>query len=220
MEYREDDFLQLSGIQHFAFCRRQWALVHIEQQWADNLRTVEGNIMHERAHQGELREKRGDVIISRGMGVFSRQLGLNGICDVVEFHKDHNGIELFGEEGKYKVIPVEYKRGLPKEGDEDILQLVAQAICLEEMLACTIDFGFIYYGERRRRTEVDIDEHLRERVKKCCDEMHRLYERKYTPKVKTTKKCNACSLKDICMPRLCKNRSAKDYIEAMVKGGE
>lgn len=220
MEYREEDFLQLSGIQHFAFCRRQWALIHIEQQWADNLRTVEGNIMHERAHQDESREKRGDVIISRGMAVFSRQLGINGVCDVVEFHREPDGIELFGEEGRYQAIPVEYKRGLPKESDEDKFQLAAQAICLEEMLACTVSFGYIYYGETRRRTEVDINEQLREKVKECCNEMHRLYEKRYTPKVKTSKRCNACSLRDICIPRLCGNRSAKEYIETMVKGGK
>jgi len=218
MEYKEEDFLMLSGIQHFTFCRRQWALIHIEQQWADNLRTVEGNIMHENAHNGELREKRGNTVISRGMAVFSRRLGINGICDVVEFHKSKNGIELHGLEDKYDVVPIEYKKGKPKENDADVLQLVAQAMCLEEMLVCDIKKGFLYYGEQKRRTVVDISDELREKVQSCCMEMHQLYDRRHTPKVKISKACNACSMKDICLPKLCKNRSAEKYINDMIKG--
>lgn len=220
MEYREDDFLMLSGIQHFAFCRRQWALIHIEQQWAENLRTVEGNILHKRAHEGELREKREDIIISRGMAVFSRSLGVNGVCDVVEFHRTEGGIDIFGLEGTYSVVPVEYKKGKPEENDADILQLVAQAICLEEMLLCKIPKAYLYYGENRRRTSVDITDELRAKVRTCCEEMHDLYNRKHTPKVKTTKACNACSLKEICLPKLCKDKSAEKYISDIIKGGD
>lgn len=218
MEYREDDFLMLSGIQHFVFCRRQWALIHIEQQWADNLRTVEGNIMHENAHNGAKREKRGSTIISRDMSVFSRRLGINGICDVVEFHKTTDGISVHGLEGKYNVVPIEYKKGKPKEHDADELQLTAQAMCLEEMLACNIKKGYLYYGEPKRRTEVEFSGELREKVESCCMEMHQMYERRYTPKVRTSKACNACSLKDLCLPKLCKGRSAEAYINDMIKG--
>ncbi|WP_066716732.1 CRISPR-associated protein Cas4 [Clostridium sp. Marseille-P299] len=216
MMYEEDDYLNLSGIQHFEFCRRQWALIHIEQQWAENLRTVEGDLFHNRAHNGNITEKRGDIIISRGMAVYSRSLGINGVCDVVEFHKDENGIKLHGKRGLYKVYPVEYKKGEPKENDVDILQLVAQVICLEEMLCCEINMGYLYYGETRHRIEVKIDNTLREKVVKTFKEMHEIYERRYTPKVKLTKSCNACSLKDICIPKLCKNKSAKKYIESKI----
>lgn len=87
-EYREDEFLMLSGIQHFSFCRRQWALIHIEQQWKENYFTIDGNIMHENAHDGTFQEKRGNVLITRGMPVFSRTLGVSGVCDVVEFQKE------------------------------------------------------------------------------------------------------------------------------------
>ena len=211
--FAEDDFLMLSGIQHFVFCRRQWALIHIEQQWQENLRTVEGNILHKKAHEGLSSEKRKDIITSRGMRVFSKELGITGVCDVVEFYRDdQNGVELYGREGKYLVIPVEYKRGAPKENDADILQLVAQGICLEEMLCCEIDVGYLYYGEIRRRIEVDFDDSLRRRTKEIFAEMHQHYSRKYTPKVKVTKACNACSLKDLCIPKLCKNKSVKAYI--------
>lgn len=220
MEYREEDFLMLSGIQHFVFCRRQWALIHIEQQWKENIHTVEGNILHENAHNGMLREKRGNVIISRGMSVFSRTLGVRGICDVVEFHESEKGICLHGVKGLYDVVPVEYKKGRPKEHVADVLQLAAQAICLEEMFVCSIRKGYLYYGENRRRTEVDITHDIRDKVMQCCSEMHSLYDRRHTPKVKTGKTCSACSVKDLCLPKLCRNKSVSSYIEKMTKEGE
>lgn len=217
MAYREEDFLSLSGIQHFAFCRRQWALIHIEQQWQENLRTVEGKILHEKAHDNLLKEKRGNVIISRGMAVFSNALGINGVCDVVELHKDKEGVSIFGREGLFKMFPVEYKRGKPKEDDIDILQLTAQAICLEEMLNCKISTGYMFYGETNHRMKVEITADLKNRVAEICKEMHQIYERRYTPKVKLSKKCKACSLAEICMPKLCKNLSVSDYIERSLR---
>lgn len=162
MDYKEEDYLMLSGIQHFSFCRRQWALIHIEQQWDENLRTVEGNLFHRKAHDGYSSEKRKNVIISRGMPVFSRTMGVSGICDIVEFHRDdRNGIHLYGREGMYRVYPVEYKKGQPKEDEADILQMAAQAMCLEEMLACSIEKGYLFYGEIRRRIEVPLEETIR-----------------------------------------------------------
>ena len=133
MIYREEDFLQLSGLQHFAFCRRQWALIHIEQQWRENLRTVEGDLLHRRAHDEQARERRGDILILRGLSVASAALGISGKCDVVEFRADPGGISLRGEEGLWVPFPVEYKRGSPKPHRADELQLCAQAMCLEKM---------------------------------------------------------------------------------------
>ena len=98
MEYCEDEFLQLSGIQHFCFCRRQWALIHIENQWQENVRTIEGNIIHERCHDGGFIEKRGNLLITRSLSIFSRRLGVSGQCDVVEFSKTENGCTLYGRE--------------------------------------------------------------------------------------------------------------------------
>ena len=112
--YNEEDFLQLSGIQHFAFCRRQWALAYIELQWLENVRTVEGRLLHEKAHDSSIKEKRGELIITRALPVHSRELGISGECDVVEFHKAEEGISLSGREGKYKVVPIEYKKGIPQ----------------------------------------------------------------------------------------------------------
>lgn len=210
--YSEDEYLLLSGIQHFVFCRRQWALIHIEQQWEENYRTVDGNIMHRNVHDSGFHEKRGDVITARAMAVSSSRLGVSGECDVVEFHKNVNGTEIFGLDGKYNVIPIEYKRGEPKEDDCDIMQLTAQAMCLEDMLCCEVSYGYLYYGETRHRIKVDFNVELRERTEKIIDEMHSLYKSKHTPKVKRTKACNACSLKDMCLPIICGNLSAHDYI--------
>lgn len=213
MEYQEENYLSLSGIQHFEFCRRQWALIHIEQQWQENVRTLEGQFLHEKVHNEDRPEKRGNIIISRSVPVFSRILGVSGICDVVEFHLVEDGINIYGREGLYRPIPVEYKRGKPKKNDADNMQLCAQALCLEEMLLCNIDFGYLYYGEIQQRSMVIFDDRLREKVRKAFKEMHQLYERRYTPKVKMTKSCKACSLMDICIPKLYSCMPVNTYIK-------
>lgn len=215
--YIEDEYLALSGIQHFVFCPRQWALIHIEQQWKENLLTVEGGFLHERVHT-ETATKAGNI--SRGMAVFSHELGIYGVCDAVEFHEDCEGIAITGRRGKFLPVPVEYKRGRPKEHDADVLQLCAQAICLEEMLLCHIEKGYLFYGETRRRMEAVFSEQLRQRVTNSFAEMHRLYARGHTPKVKRSKQCGACSLEDFCMPNLGKNKSAKDYIDIKLREDE
>ena len=143
---KEENFLQLSGLQHFAFCRRQWALIHVEGQWAENLRTVEGSIMHTRAHDEKQRERRGDTLVLRDLPVFSPTLGVSGKCDVVEFRADPGGVPLQGEAGLWLPYPVEYKRGSPKSHDADRLQLCCQAMCLEEMLCCSVLEGSLFYG--------------------------------------------------------------------------
>ena len=218
--YEEDEFLQLSGIQHFAFCRRQWALAYIELQWQENVRTVEGRLLHERTHDTSIREKRGELLVVRAMPVHSREMGVSGECDVVEFYRSEDGVALSGREGRYIAVPVEYKRGKPKTDDVDALQLAAQALCLEEMLCCDIPYGYLYYGETRHREKIEFTSLLREKVKNMFAEMHKYYRQRYTPKVKWSKSCNACSLKDVCMPVLNKNISAARYIETRLKEEE
>ena len=202
MIYSEEDFLQLSGLQHFRFCRRQWALIHIENQWAENYRTTDGAILHENAHDGAFTESRGDLLITRDMRVFSRTLGVSGACDVLEFRRGEIGISLKEREGLWQPYPVEYKRGKPKAGTEDALQLCGQAMCLEEMLCCEIPQGALYYGEPHA----------------LLAEMHDLYRRGRTPKVKPTKGCNACSLKELCLPKLMRGKSAATYLRGAMEG--
>lgn len=139
--YLEEQYLLLSGIQHFVFCRRQWALIHIEQQWAENYQTTAGELMHKKAHDEGSFEKRGDILTVRGLRISSRGLGMSGQCDVVEFHRKENGAELFGYEGKWNPVPIEYKHGTVKEEGSDEAQLCAQAICLEEMFQTDIREG-------------------------------------------------------------------------------
>lgn len=217
MDYNEESYLQLAGLQHFVFCRRQWALIHLEQQWQENLRTIEGNILHEKAHDRDSEELRGDRLIVRGMAIHSRTLGISGACDVVEFQQTPTGVPLHGREGIWKPYPVEYKRGTSKIHDADRLQLCAQAMCLEEMLCCTVESGALFYGETRRREQVIFAEELREQVRTYLTEMHALYQRGYTPKVKPSKSCNACSLRELCLPKLCRRKSAKEYLRARVE---
>lgn len=218
--YSEEDYLMLSGIQHFAFCRKQWALIHIEQQWAENYRTTAGELMHKRAHDESSFEKRGELLIVRGLRISSRELGVSGQCDIVEFHQDENGAGLFGYDGKWKPVPVEYKHGAPKGNNADELQLCAQAICLEEMFQTSIPDGYLFYGENRRRSYVEFTENLREEVKKTTKEMHDLFRRGYTPNVKPTKQCKACSLENLCVPKLQKVMKVREYIEKSIKTNE
>jgi CRISPR-associated exonuclease Cas4 len=205
-DYPHDAWLPLSGIQHFVFCRRQWALIHVERVWQENALTAEGRILHERADDPFFTEKRKDVIIARAVPVASPALGLSGLCDVVEFTRltagEPAGVELPRREGRWQPAPVEYKRGRPKRDPCDEAQVCAQAMCLEEMLACAIPRGYLYYGETRHREPVELTEELRELVQKAAREMHGYFERGYTPRVKPSKACQSCSLADTCLPNL------------------
>ena len=168
--------------------------------------------MHKKAHDYSSAEKRGKLIIMRGLRVFSRKLGITGQCDIVEFHQSETGIAVRGFDEKWIPTPIEYKRGNAKVGDEDAVQLCAQAICLEEMLLTEITKGYLFYGETKRRTEVSFDKELRNHVEAICAEMHSMFERGYTPKVKTSRKCTACSLKNLCLPKLNKSMDVDKYI--------
>jgi CRISPR-associated exonuclease Cas4 len=217
MDVPEQEELQMSGIQHFCFCRRQWALIHIEQQWTENLRTAEGRLEHDRAHDESFVEKRGNLILLRGMRVRSQRLGLSGCCDVVEFRADPNGVTLNGWDGRWTPMPVEYKHGRSKENDADRLQLCAQAMALEEMLVCEVPRGALFYEETRRREIVELTEDLRRKTQDMAEEMHRYFARGYTPKVKTGTFCNACSLKELCLPKLCGKLNARTYIQSYLE---
>ncbi|MGM9624318.1 MAG: CRISPR-associated protein Cas4 [Eubacteriales bacterium] len=216
----ESDLL-ISGLQHFSFCRRQWALIHIEQQWSDNYLTVDGSLLHDKADDPYFTEKRGGLLISRALPVRSYRYGITGTCDIVEFREDKNGVCIAGRDGTWLPTPVEYKRGKPKEIDADRLQLCAQAICLEEMLCCpNIQTAYLYYMETKRREAVELDETLRNEVTNMLIEMRAMYDRGYTPKVKQSAKCRSCSLADICLPKLQKYRSAEEYTKYIWKDGD
>lgn len=217
-EYTPDELLPLSGIQHFLFCRRQWALIHVEMQWQDNLLTVEGKQLHERVDDPFFVETRRDVVISRSVPVASYTLGLSGICDVVEFTRASEGVRLPGRDGFYLPAPVEYKRGSPKREPVDEAQLCAQAMCLEDMLAVAIPRGYLYYGKTRRREPVELTGELRRLVRDAAAEMHDYMARGYTPRVKVSKACRSCSLADTCLPAMqASAASAAAYIRRQIE---
>ena len=210
--YTDEEFLALSGIQHFAFCRRQWALIHIERRWQENYLTASGQMMHQRAHNEEIRERRGELLTVRGLFVRSSELGLSGVCDIVEFRQDERGVPLSGEDGTWLPVPVEYKRGRSKSGECDRLQVCAQAMCLEEMLGCDIASGFLFYKQTQSRELVVFADELRASVRSSSAEMHELFSRGHVPRVRKGKSCAACSLRDECLPSL-QPRSAVSYID-------
>ena len=219
-EYTPDDLLPLSGIQHFLFCRRQWALIHIEQQWKENVLTAEGRIMHNRADDPFFTETRNGVITARSVPIASYRLGLSGVCDVVEFTASPDGVKLPNRDGLYLPAPIEYKRGKEKRDHSDETQLCAQAMCLEEMLSTNIPHGFLYYGETRHRLEIAFTAELRTLVQEMSDEMHNYFSRGYTPRVKTSKACRSCSLADVCLPVLQeKVIAASKYIRQQIENG-
>lgn len=205
-----DDYLLLSGIQHFAFCRRQWAFIHIEQVWKENVLTFGGRQMHRNADDPFFTESRGDLLISRSVPLVSHTLKIYGVADVVEYHRSDSGVVIPGREGRWTVVPVEYKAGKRKPDDRDEVQLCAQAICLEEMYRTQIEFGYLYYGKTRRRTEVPLGDELRRRVEELVAGMYALYDAGITPPAVLLPHCKNCSLVELCMPAVSSHRRSVD----------
>ncbi len=217
-EYAVDDLLPLAGLQHFLFCRRQWALIYIERQWQENALTAEGQIMHQRTNDPFFTEVRNGIVIARAVPIASYRLGLVGVCDVVEFTASDAGVSLPGHAGLYTATPIEYKRGKPKHDPCDEAQLCAQAMCLEEMLCTTIPRGYLYYGQTRHRVAIELTTELRELVCATADEMHHYFRRGYTPRVKPSRACRACSLVNVCLPEVqAKAIPASRYIQQQIE---
>ena len=183
----------LSALSHYMFCPRRCALIHVFGLWEENHFTAKGKVFHDRVHSGET-ETRGDVVTERGLSIYSREFGLSGKTDAVEFIHDSDNIMW--------VFPVEYKSGSPKIDDCDKVQLCAQGLCLEEMMAVKIESGALYYGETRHRCPVIFDDQLRAATKQIIGAVHSMVETRDVPDAKYNKKCNSCSLVDECMPQL------------------
>lgn len=216
--YADDELLSLSGIQHFSFCKRQWALIHIEHQWEDNLRTTEGHFLHERVDDPYFTESRGDVVISRAFPLVSYALGFYGVADVIEYTRSKDGTALPGHEGLWTMCPIEYKRGRPKVDERDEVQLCAQAMCLEEMFGVEIRSAELYYHEIRRRVPLELTDALRDHVCALSEEMHDLFRKGKTPTAEKSRACRLCSLVDVCVPKLTtKRRSVKNYVRIHVR---
>lgn len=192
MMYAEDDLVHLSALQHFLFCPRQCALIHLEQTWVENRFTAEGRLQHQRVDAGGS-EKRRDVRLAFGLPIRSLQLGISGKADMVEFH--------LGDEGLWRPYPVERKRGRRKEEDWDRVQLCAQALCLEEMLGFPVPEGALFYEKERHREVVTLEEGLRRKTEELARATHDLMEAGRTPPPVYTPKCDSCSLISRCLPK-------------------
>lgn len=222
--YSEADLLPLSGLQHIIFCERQCALIHVEGAWRENVLTAEGRVLHERADSGA-DETRGDVRIVRSVPVRSLRLGVSGRVDVVELHRvreveggDAQARSFPGLSGAWRPVPVEYKRGEPKYGDCDRVQVCAQALCLEEMLGVLIPRGLLFYGSPRRRVDVTLDETLRATTVEAARQFHQLVESGRTPIVSRQPKCRQCSLLPVCLPAPRRSRrSAAAYVQSALR---
>ena len=201
--YAEDDMLMLSGIQHYMFCPRQWALIHMEQEWDDNRLTVEGHLLHKRVDDPFYRQKNGDTITLRSVHIASKELGLYGVSDAMELvpsEDETNWISHSQYPGHWLPLPIEYKRGKPKVDERDEVQLAAQVMCLEEMYKIHIDQGALYYGETKHRQTISINEDLRKLTKYCAEEMHKIFASGVLPRVEKRRHCRNCSLHNICIP--------------------
>jgi len=220
--YTEDNSLPLSAVSQYAYCPRRFALVHIEQLWADNIHTAVGNVLHEKVNSG-VRESRGDTLILRSLRLRSLVLGISGITDVVEMIRtplSQGGIKIPSLEGTWCPLPVEYKKGSAKNNHPYEVQLCAQALCLEEMLDCHINAGALFYGETRRRCEVVFDQVLRQQTETVCHRLHELVKEGITPPAVYEKgKCSHCSLLELCLPQsLGKDRSAQHWLDRQIEG--
>ena len=221
MAYSEEDFLALSGIQHYFFCRRQWALIHVEKQWVENVLTAEGRLLHNRVDNSRHIEYREGIVVERSMPLKSAELGIYGVADVVEFHREDKGVQIPGESGLWLPRPVEYKRGKPKAGLCDKAQLCAQAACMEEAYGVRIDGGDLFYWQTRRRLNVVFDDELRKAVRYACDDMHKMLDAGMTPAVPADAACKNCSMAVVCLPVIKKkSNKAAAYVAEKLKGGE
>jgi len=200
--FAERDLIPISALQHFLYCPRQCALIHIEREWTESQDTVQGNILHERVHDLSV-ETRKDVRTVTAMPISSREYGLVGIADVVEFHAG-------------MPYPVEYKKGRPKNHDADRVQLYAQALCLEEMMGLGIPEGFLYYGAPRRREQVRFDQKLRTVTEETISAVREMLDNAQLPaSVYSSQLCRRCSLIDKCQPRA--NANVKIWLDAMLE---
>lgn len=217
--YKDEDLLMLSGIQHYVFCQRQWALIHIEQQWEENHLTIEGQWLHRKADNPFAIERDGDTVYLHSVSLVSHELGLYGIADILEMHlseNKQNAITIPKYPGQWQIYPIEYKHGKPKTDNCDAVQLCAQAMCLEEMYNIKIEQGGIFYGEIKHRCNVIFTDKLRETVKTYCQSMHDMYDKKQLIPAEYETKCKSCSLSDLCMvDSENKSKNLKTYLSQL-----
>ena len=200
--------IYLSRLQHYLYCPRQFALIELENIWIENQFTAEGQVLHQRVNQAD-QQKRGAVRTARALRLANAELRIEGVADVVEYHRQADGTEI--------PFPIEYKRGKPKAHRADEVQLCAQALCLEEMHGIAIPEGALFYGEVRRRHPVIFDVELRNLTLQTILACRDIVQTNITPRaVYQARKCNGCSLIDQCHPKDF-GKSASAWLAAQLK---
>jgi CRISPR-associated exonuclease Cas4 len=214
--FSDDDLLPISGLQHLTFCERQWVLIHMECEWDENELTVEGKQLHEFVHEQGSGSRSG-VLMVCGLRLRSLEYGLTGVADLVEFHKSEDGAVVEGHSGRWMPYPVEYKRGRKRYDHADEMQLCAQIACLEEMFSLDIPSGAIFYGQPRRRYEMDASDSMMNELKEACARARDLYDHKSKPRPNIGKHCQNCSLVIQCMPDVISNDRSLRYVEGIFR---
>ena len=213
----EDNKIQISGIQHFLYCKRQWALFYIENIWQDNFLTLDGDKVHEKVHNPYIKESRKDKFIERGVYISSEKYNLTGQCDAIEYIRDSNGIQLKNKNGCWIIVPVEYKHGDGKSLDIDKYQLFAQILCLEEIFQCPINYGYLYYKKTNKKILVNFDNLERNKTLEIINEINLLFKQQKTPKTKySSKKCKNCSLLEKCNPKILETKDINNYLKEAI----
>ncbi len=218
--YSDDDMIMISALQHYAFCPRQCALIHLEQVWSENYLTASGQALHSHVDANN-HETRRDIHKATSVRLASGKYGICGITDMLEYHKQDSNKNEYGEVNAVKLkglfdywrpFPVEYKHGKPKEHDADRIQLCAQALCLEEMLSVTIREGALFYAKTRRREDVVFDNDLREKTISIINSIRLMIENRITPAPEFDSKCNSCSLIAECKPSIVRKGCVKEWL--------
>jgi CRISPR-associated exonuclease Cas4 len=192
----------------------------IDGEWGSNYKIVQGDLLHEKVDNPFYDEKRGDVFRSRSVPVYSDTLNIYGVCDMVEFEKSETGVNIGTREGLWNLKPVEYKNGTREKSGADELQLLAQAVCLEEMFGVKIETGSIFYGKNKRRTEVDFNEQRRDQLAEIIAMMNQVIIKTELLRVPENQNCSLCSLIEICLPRAFKKkRTIEKQIKSLVSQG-
>lgn len=225
MPYTEDELVPISALQHYLFCPRQCALIHNEQSWSENFLTAQGRLLHKKSESGKSTTRDG-IRITRDLPLHSLEHGLVGKADIVEFHpppdisksKANRTLKKLIHQHRetsmaaWTILPIEYKRGKPKKNDCDRVQLCAQALCLEEMLAVEIPKGFLFYGQKQHRFEVAIDYTLRQTTQQTILSLHEMFASGTTPPAEFSLQCNSCSLYDLCLPKMFQKKSMQQWL--------
>jgi CRISPR-associated exonuclease Cas4 len=211
--YLEDDLIPLSYLSQYYYCERRAALMMLEEQWADNVHTAEGTVLHEHVHSNRSDSRR-DTVILRGLQIRSLELGITGKADCIELHRCEGGARLSCMEGEWLICPVEYKHGRRRQELEYEVQLCAQAMCLEEMLGCDIPYGQLYYWAERRRVTVELDENRRRFVREGARALFEMLRTQVTPPARVGAKCRECSLREACLGGAA-SRSVRNYLSML-----